>query len=647
MAIKNKRINYSEELNSAQLKAVMFNDGPLLVIAGAGSGKTRTLTYRVARLVEDGVPSPSILLLTFTRKASQEMLSRACKLLDNRCGKVSGGTFHSFANAVLRRYAPVIGFESGFSIIDRSDAESLIGMIKKELGLTGKKRGFPRNQTVINIISRAVNKAMAIDDIVFNDYPHFTPVLESLISLFYGYKSRKQQHNFLDYDDLLVYLDQLLRDHKDIRLRISSAYKYIMVDEYQDTNHLQAQILYRLSDRNQNVMAVGDDSQSIYSFRGASFKNIIDFPQRFTGTTLIGLEENYRSVQPILSLTNSLIENAAEKYEKKLYTRKQGGARPLLVNTGDENSQSKYVLSILKQTLAKGVPLNQIAVLFRASFHSFDLEIELSREHIPYVKVGGFKFMESAHIKDLLAHMRVIHNPYDRISWYRILLLIENVGPKTAGNIFSALMKAKAGYIGIIDATKERKKSKGLKKLVELYTSIETVPKTVAELGDVVMAHYLPYLKDKYDDHPKRIKDLEQLITIMGRYEDLESFLIDMALEPPTASIEGALSTDNRNDDRMVLSTIHSAKGLEWHTVFIIWTVDGRFPSVHALDNPDELEEELRLMYVAATRAKENLYITYPSQVYDRGSGLFFGRPSRFFEELPEELIDRISLSSW
>jgi DNA helicase-2/ATP-dependent DNA helicase PcrA len=255
--------------------------------------------------------------------------------------------------------------------------------------------------------------------------------------------------------------------------------------------------------------------------------------------------------------------------------------------------------------------------------------------------------MESAHIKDLLAHMRVIHNPYDRISWYRILLLIENVGPKTAGNIFSALMKAKAGYIGIIDATKERKKSKGLKKLVELYTSIETVPKTVAELGDVVMAHYLPYLKDKYDDHPKRIKDLEQLITIMGRYEDLESFLIDMALEPPTASIEGALSTDNRNDDRMVLSTIHSAKGLEWHTVFIIWTVDGRFPSVHALDNPDELEEELRLMYVAATRAKENLYITYPSQVYDRGSGLFFGRPSRFFEELPEELIDRISLSSW
>ena len=647
MAISTKHINYSEELNSAQLEAVMFNDGPLLVIAGAGSGKTRTLTYRVARLVEDGVPSPSILLLTFTRKASQEMLSRACKLLDNRCGKVSGGTFHSFANAVLRRYAPVIGFESGFSIIDRSDAESLIGMIKKELGLTGKKRGFPRNQTVINIFSRAVNKAMAIDDIVFNDYPHFSPVLESLVSLFYEYKSRKQKHNFLDYDDLLVFLDQLLRDHEDIRLRISSAYKYIMVDEYQDTNHLQAQILYRLSDRNKNVMAVGDDSQSIYSFRGANFKNIIDFPQRYTGTTLIGLEENYRSVQPILSLTNSLIENAAEKYEKKLYTRKQGGSRPFLVNTGDENSQSKYVLAKLKQTLAEGVPLNQIAVLFRAGFHSFDLEIELSRERIPYVKVGGFKFMESAHIKDLLAHMRVIHNPYDRISWYRILLLIEKIGPKTAGDIFSALVKTKAGYIGIFDATKERRKSKGLKKLVELYTSIETVPKTVAELGETVMAHYLPILKDKYDDHPKRIKDLEQLITIMERYEDLETFLIDMALEPPTASIEGALSTDDRNDDRMVLSTIHSAKGLEWHTVFIIWAVDGRFPSVHALDNPDELEEELRLMYVAATRAKENLYITYPSQVYDRGSGLFLGRPSRFFEGLPEELMDRISLSSW
>jgi DNA helicase-2/ATP-dependent DNA helicase PcrA len=306
-----------------------------------------------------------------------------------------------------------------------------------------------------------------------------------------------------------------------------------------------------------------------------------------------------------------------------------------------------FVLSKISEALAEGVPLNQVAVLFRASFHSFDLEIELSRERIPYVKVGGFKFMESAHIKDLLAHLRVVHNPYDRISWYRLLLLLEKIGPKTANDIFEAVLDAKTGYTGIYSAAEGRSKLKGLRKLVELYATIDAVQMTVAEMGEAVLAYYQPILKRKYDDHPKRIKDLEQLLTIMERYEELESFLIDMALEPPTASIEGALSTEERTDDRLVLSTIHSAKGLEWHTVIIIWAVDGRFPSVHALDNPDDLEEELRLMYVAATRAKENLFVTYPSQVYDRGAGLFFGRPSRFIEGLPEGLIDKVTLSSW
>ena len=647
MPDKTKRINYAQELNPSQLEAVMFNDGPLLVIAGAGSGKTRTLTYRVARLVEEGIPSPAILLLTFTRKASQEMLSRACQLLDNRCGKVSGGTFHSFANAVLRRYAPAIGFDSGFSILDRSDAESLIGMVKKELDLTSHQRTFPRNQTVANIISRAVNKALTIGDVVFNDYPHFSPMIDSLTSLFDEYTVRKQQHNFLDYDDLLVYLYRFLRDNEETRHRISSAYRYIMVDEYQDTNHLQAQILYLLTDRNQNVMAVGDDSQSIYSFRGANFKNIIDFPQIFSGTTFIGLEENYRSVQPILSLTNSLIERAAEKYEKRLFTRKIGGSRPVLVEAGDENRQSRFVVSRIGEALAEGVSLNQMAVLFRAGFHSFDLEIELAREGIPYVKVGGFKFMESAHIKDLLAHMRVVNNPYDRISWYRLLMLQENIGPKTASDIYTAIERAKVGYNGIFTAAEGRSKLKGLKKLVALYAAIDAVPMTVSEMGEVVLTYYQPILKSKYDDHPKRMKDLEQLLTIMARYEELELFLIDMALEPPSSSVEGALSNEDSDEHRLVLSTIHSAKGLEWHTVFIIWAVDGRFPSVHALDNPEDLEEELRLMYVAATRAKENLFITYPSQVYDRSSGLFFGRPSRFVDRLPEGLIDKVKLSSW
>lgn len=647
MSPKPKHIDYKKELNSAQLEAVMFDDGPLLVIAGAGSGKTRTLTYRVARLVEAGVPPAAILLLTFTRKASAEMLTRACRLLDDRCGKVSGGTFHSFANAILRRYAAVCGFGSGFSIMDRADAESLIGMVKKELGFSAKKRAFPRNQTLANIFSRGVNKGLSVDEVVFNDYPHFASAADDLTTLFNLYSERKLQLNFLDYDDLLVYLYRLLRDRSDIRQNLSATYRYIMVDEYQDTNHLQAEILYHLADRNHNVMAVGDDSQSIYAFRGANFKNIIDFPRIFPGTTIIGLEENYRSVQPILSLTNAVIDRAAEKYEKKLFTRRKGGTRPCLVDTVSENNQSRYVVDKIQEIAVTGVPLNQIAVLFRASFHSFDLEIELSREQMPYVKVGGFKFMESAHIKDLLAHMRVVQNPYDRINWYRLLLLLEKIGPKSAHDIYEAVSAEHAGTAGILTAVSGRKRPVGLERLAELYAAIDARPMSVAEMGETVLAYYLPILKRKYDDHPKRQKDLEQLLTIMIRYDELEDFLSDMALEPPSASVEGYLSTDGSDDDRLVLSTIHSAKGLEWHTVFIIWAVDGRFPSVRALDNTAELEEELRLMYVAATRARDNLFITYPSQVFDRGAGLYFGRPSRFVDRLPQEVIESSSVSPW
>jgi DNA helicase-2/ATP-dependent DNA helicase PcrA len=647
MSPKPKHIDYEKELNPAQLEAVMFDDGPLLVIAGAGSGKTRTLTYRVARLVEAGVPPAAILLLTFTRKASAEMLTRACRLLDNRCGKVSGGTFHSFANASLRRYAAVCGFESGFSIMDRADAVSLIGIVKKELGVSAKKRALPRNQTLANIFSRGVNKGLSVDEVVFNDYPHFASAADDLTTLFNLYSERKLQLNFLDYDDLLVYLYRLLRDRSDIRQNLSATYRYIMVDEYQDTNHLQAEILYHLADRNHNVMAVGDDSQSIYAFRGANFKNIIDFPRIFPGTTIIGLEENYRSVQPILSLTNAVIDRAAEKYDKKLFTRRKGGTRPCLVDTVSENNQSRYVVEKVQEITVTGVPLNQIAVLFRASFHSFDLEIELSREQVPYVKVGGFKFMESAHIKDLLAHMRVVQNPYDRISWYRLLQLLEKIGPKSAHDIYETVSAERAGVAGILTAVSGRKRPAGLERLAELYAAIDARPMSVAEMGETVLAYYLPILKRKYDDHPKRQKDLEQLLTIMIRYDELEDFLSDMALEPPSASVEGYLSTDGSDDDRLVLSTIHSAKGLEWHTVFIIWAVDGRFPSVRALDNTVELEEELRLMYVAATRARDNLFITYPSQVFDRGAGLYFGRPSRFVDRLPREVIESSSVSPW
>ncbi|MDJ0782350.1 MAG: ATP-dependent helicase [Desulfosarcinaceae bacterium] len=635
MPSKKYQIDYAKCLNPAQYEAVMFSEGPLLVIAGAGSGKTRTLTYRVARLVEDGIHPAAILLLSFTRKASQEMLRRAAALLDKRCEQVSGGTFHSFAHLMLRRYGHLLGFEQGFTIIDRADAETLVGMLRKEIS-TGLKSGtLPRKGTILNIISRSVNKAVAFDEVVYEDYPHLIHHLDALRRIQELYTQRKREMAFCDYDDLLVYLRQLLLMHEDLRRRLAARYEFVMVDEYQDTNPIQADIVALLGEEHRNVMVVGDDSQSIYSFRGADFQNIMRFPETFTGARVIKLEENYRSIQPILDLTNRMIDQAAEKYTKRLFTQKEGGATPALVSTEDENVQSRFVVEKIIDLNAEGVPLKEIAVLFRASFHSFDLEIELGREGVPFIKVGGFKFMEAAHIKDVLAHLRVIEAPHDRLSWYRILLLLERVGPKTAQRIFDAIMAARAGVNGICSLQLKGKRPAGLDRLQDLYATLIAAgesPASVAVLGQQVVDYYTPILRERFDDYPKREKDLDHLLGIMERYSDLTSFLADMALEPPNATVDESMAAEESTGDRLTLSTVHSAKGLEWHTVFIIWSLDGRFPSIHALNKESELEEELRLMYVAATRARERLYFTYPHQIFDRGSGMLLSRPSRFIE---------------
>jgi DNA helicase-2/ATP-dependent DNA helicase PcrA len=640
---KNSRIPYKKALNPSQLEAVNFKEGPLLVIAGAGSGKTRTLTYRVTRLVEEGISPGSILLLTFTRKASQEMLKRAAELLDNRCERISGGTFHSFSHAVLRRYASKIGIDRDFSIIDRTDAEQLISMLRKEMGAFSRDRSFPRKQTLANIFSRSVNKVLSVEDVVLNDYSHFTSHIEAIVALANAYRKQKAENNLFDYDDLLIYLEMLLKNHSDVRDKICSTYHYVMVDEYQDTNKIQAEIIYLLAGTNKNVMVVGDDSQSIYAFRGANFENIMRFPEIFSGTRIIRLEENYRSVQPILKLTNVIIERAEQKYSKILFTRKSGGSLPLLVKSRSENSQSRFVVKKIREINRKGIPLNQIAVLFRASFHSFDLEIELSREGIPFIKVGGFKFMESAHIKDVLAHLRVISNPIDRISWYRILLLLDNIGPKTAIDIYETILAEQAGYTGIFAIQPKSRRSKSIVRLKDLFSTIDSKPMSVSQLGEAIVNYYVPILKEKYDDHPKRTRDLEHLVTIMERYKNLKPFLSDMALEPPNTSLNDSFLTDDQSEDRLILSTIHSAKGLEWHTVFIIWALEGRFPSIYALHSKKELEEELRLMYVASTRAKENLFFTYPVQVYDRGSGMILNRPSCFIDNIPDDILAEYS----
>jgi DNA helicase II / ATP-dependent DNA helicase PcrA len=634
---------WSESLNDAQRAAVEHTTGPMLVIAGAGSGKTRTLTHRVARLVAGGVPPQAILLLTFTRKAAQEMLRRAACLLDQRCHRVSGGTFHSFSNLKLRQYGTVLGFSPDFAILDRTDAEDLIALIRKEADGSVRGRPLPRKNTLADIFSRAVNKGLTVDELVFREYPHLSDQADTLTGIFETYSQRKRDHHFMDYDDLLVHFLRLLQDHPDVRRRISSAHEYLMVDEYQDTNTIQAQILYHLTDVNKNIMVVGDDSQSIYAFRGANFRNIIDFPGLFPGTRIIGLEENYRSTQPILNLTNIVIERAREKYSKHLFTRKSGGVPPQAIETEDENTQSRFVVDQIRDSLREGRRLRDTAVLFRAGFHSFDLEIELAREGIPFIKVGGFKFTESAHIKDVLAHLRVIANPYDRISWHRILQLLEKVGPRNAQRIYDAIVQAKSGLAGL-DALDL--KNPELKRLQDLYRGLEASSGSVADAGATVIQYYLPLLRRAFvDDHPRRAKDLEQLLSIMERYPRLEPFLTDMALEPPNTSTEDRLAAEEEaEEDRLVLSTIHSAKGLEWSTVFIIWALDGRFPSLHAIGSEEEMEEELRLMYVAATRARDALYFTYPRQAYDRAQGIVLNRPSRFIDEIPEDVLEKRSI---
>ncbi|MDJ0882637.1 MAG: ATP-dependent helicase [Desulfobacterales bacterium] len=641
------RERFRSELNSVQYEAVFHDEGPLLVIAGAGSGKTRTLTYRAARLVEEGVAPEQILLLTFTRKAADEMLRRAARLLDNRCRHIAGGTFHSFAYTVLKRYAAALGFANNFTIIDRPDAESLIGMLIKAR-MSGPQRGaFPRKKTLADIFSRAANKNLPLEDILYEEYPHFTPYSDDIHALQADYVAAKFDQAFMDYDDLLTKLLQLMEDQPDIKNRIADQFSHLMVDEYQDTNYIQARIVYHLADRHQRIMVVGDDSQSIYSFRGANFRNIMDFPDLFPDTRVLTLEENYRSVVPILDLTNQLIEQAVEKYPKQLFSSRPSENPPCLVHTGSENSQSRYIVDKIRALGRDGIPYNEIAVLFRAGFHAFDLEVELAREGIAFVKYGGFKFMESAHIKDVLAHMRIQTNPYDRLSWFRILLLINKVGPKSAQRIYADVVSQAKGLQGFIDMKPSKRVNPGLEGLRALFRETGGFDLHPIECGERILTYYHPILKDRYDDHPKRLRHLEQLLNLLEKYEHLEAFLSDMTLEPPNVAVENTFDTGNTQEDRLVLSTVHSAKGLEWHTVFIIWAMDGRFPSYMASESPEELDEELRLMYVAATRARENLFFMCPGQVFDRVSGMILSRPSRFIDSLPEDLLVRQAADIW
>jgi DNA helicase-2/ATP-dependent DNA helicase PcrA len=632
------RSKYAELLNPAQLAAVMHRDGPLLVVAGAGSGKTRTLIYRLAHLIESGVPAGAILLLTFTRRAAQEMVRRAELLVGQGARAVAGGTFHSFANLTLRRHGTVLGLNSNFTILDRADMEDVINLLRSRMGLAARERRFPKKNALAEIISMARNKARELREEIEADYPFLIDQLDEIAAVAQAYDRYKRERGLLDYDDLLYRLAELLEHYPERQQQLSRACRYIMVDEYQDTNPIQARLVRLLAASHDNVMAVGDDAQSIYSFRGADFRNIMDFPKLFPGTRIIKLEENYRSLQGILNLANELIAGASEKYTKALYSRRTGELRPLLVRAEDEHLQSRFVAQRILELREQGVSLDQIAVLFRSSFHSFDLELELARLDIPFIKRGGFKFIETAHIKDALAHLRVAANPADAASWLRVLLLLKGVGPRTAEAMVDRVTGATQPEAILMEqAARARSNGAALRALAELLGSLRAPATPLAQLA-LVLEYYLPLMRDAHpDDYPKRERDLEHFSAIAQRYRSLQSLLSDMALEPPSDSIGDVLATD-ANDEHVTLSTIHSAKGLEWQVVFIIWAAEGRFPALRSND-AQALEEERRLMYVAGTRARDELYISYPVQMFDRTQGFVMGTVSRFLQDLKPEIL--------
>lgn len=602
---------YREELNEAQYEAVTATEGPVLVIAGAGSGKTRTLVYRVAHLIQKGVEPESILLLTFTRKSSQEMLWRAGRIISDSCTRVTGGTFHSVANMLLRRYGGHLGFGSGFTIIDRGDAEGIVNLLKSSLDLSAPRKQFPSKRAIINMISGAVNKARPLEDLIFDEYTHLAEFTDDILLLQKHYQSFKFDHGLMDYDDLLVNWKRLMVEVIEAREDISTRYRYIMVDEYQDTNLIQAEIVRLAAYRHDNVMVVGDDSQSIYSFRGADFYNIMRFPETFPGTRVIKLEENYRSTQPILGLTNDIISKAAEKYTKTLYTKIQGDLKPALYGARDERGEAAFVIKRVEQLRAEGLQLNEIAVLFRSGFHSFKLELELTSRSIQFEKRGGLKLTESAHMKDVLAVLRLLINPIDNLSWNRLLLSIDKVGPKTAQKITATISAADDPFLALSSYPAGRTWKRGFDKLVRLFHELRNADPRPGLLCELALKWYQPVFERLYaDDYPKRQKDLEQLKTIIASYDDLQSFIDDTTLDPP----ESDLSAYSNDLDTLVLSTIHSAKGLEWDAVFVIGLADGRFPHSSAFPG-EQWEEERRLLYVAATRARKHLFLTYPREL--------------------------------
>ncbi|RAP33422.1 hypothetical protein DID75_02390 [Candidatus Marinamargulisbacteria bacterium SCGC AG-410-N11] len=615
-------------LNTNQLKAVMFNNGPALIIAGAGSGKTKTLVYRVARLIDDGISPNSILLLSFTRKAANEILTRASKLSNPKCQYVSGGTFHSFCHSLIKRFHHLINYSNSFSIFDRSESEDLINLIRKDY--VSSTIDLPNKSTLSNLLSHCFNTESSLESYLIDNYPQFVNAIELITTIFNQYKIRKMELSVFDYDDLLSF-SKLLLTHKEVQDFVQNSYRYVMIDEYQDTNNIQADIVSNLLTKEQNIMAVGDDCQSIYSFRGANISHILNFSEQFKNTTIIKLEQNYRSVQPILDLSNEVIKFHSSAISKSLYSDFKSTQKPFYIESKNEWDQAKFIVQKIQDLLIQGTSLSDIAVLMRSSWHSNDLEIELKKSDIPFIKVGGSKFIEASHIKDIMAYFKIISNSKDIISWSRVLMLIEGVGPKTVSELLNIIPNLNNQSINqLLNKYKSKKFFSELNKLFTFFNNSIKSPASVTELFEKVFDLNLPYFEKKYDDYLKRSLDLNNLKTIASRYTLLEDFITELTLDPIDS-----LSTNPNDNSVLTLTTIHSAKGLEWNTVFIISIIDGYLPSSKSFDNNEKEQEELRLLYVAITRAKLNLFIFKPQQTksFSSSTNSMTTQHSRFLME--------------
>jgi DNA helicase-2/ATP-dependent DNA helicase PcrA len=629
------KIDYKNELNISQLTAVTTINGPVLVIAGAGSGKTRVIVHRVAFMLENNIDPGEILLLTFTRKAASEMIGRVQGLLnDNKAQKVFGGTFHSFSNYILRKYANLLGIPSNFTIIDSEDSADTIDLIKSELKIEKKEKAFPKKNRIQEIISSARNRNLTIRNVVQSEFSGLLEFIDQIELINKGYEKYKKICRILDYDDLMEVLRDCLRDNLGFRRKLNNQFRFIMVDEYQDTNIVQKEIVEYLSEGPANILVVGDDAQSIYSFRGANYENILRFPQKYPDCKVIKIEQNYRSNQKILDFTNDIIDNARIGYKKHLFSTILYDTLPLVRKFYDQQLEAEFIVNKIIEYREKGIALNQVAVLVRAFWHARYVEIELNKRSIPYIAVGGLAFNERKHVKDVISYLRLLQNPYDAVAWHRILKYIPGVGLTTARKIIDKIISENGLGMDVFDKTRF---AEGLNRLRDMINKASDNKISIARKIEIIIEYYSPILQATESDYQIRLLDINVLVDLSSRYETLDKFLTDFALDPPSKKFGNKTVPliDESEDKPLTISTIHSAKGLEWYSVIIPHALDGLIPSVRALNNIEEIEEERRLFYVACSRAKQDLIITMPSYVSTYNA--FLSYPSRFLVEISKE----------